>query len=48
MIKGVVNNLNSIPLETGARGVAVDEALRYKPEGCNIESQWRDRNFSLT
>jgi hypothetical protein len=28
-----------------ARGGLVVEALRYKPEGCGIDSQW---NFSLT
>jgi hypothetical protein len=32
----------------GARGGAVVEALRYKPEGRAIESQWCYWNFSLT
>jgi hypothetical protein len=31
-----------------ARGGAVVEALRYKPEGCRINSQWCHWNFSLT
>jgi hypothetical protein len=33
--------------ETGARGGAVVEALRYKPEGRGIDSRWC-QNFSLT
>jgi hypothetical protein len=32
----------------GARGGAVVEALRYKPEGRVIDSQWCHWNFSLT
>jgi hypothetical protein len=32
----------------GARGGAVVEALRYKPEGREIDSRWRHLNFSLT
>jgi hypothetical protein len=31
-----------------ARGGAVVEVLRYKPEGCGIDSQWCHWNFSLT
>jgi hypothetical protein len=26
----------------------LDEALRYKPEGCGFDSRWRRWNFSLT
>jgi hypothetical protein len=32
----------------GARGDAVVEALRYKPEGRGIDSRWCHWNFSLT
>jgi hypothetical protein len=32
----------------GARGGAVVEALRYKPEGRGIDSRWCHWNFSLT
>jgi hypothetical protein len=32
----------------GARGGAVVEAVRYKLEGCGIDSRWRHWNFSLT
>jgi hypothetical protein len=32
----------------GARGSAVVEILRYKPEGRGIESRWFHWNFSLT
>jgi hypothetical protein len=32
----------------GARGGAVAEALRYKPEGRGIDSRWCHWNFSLT
>jgi hypothetical protein len=32
----------------GARGGAVVEALRYKPEGRGIDSGWCHLNFSLT
>jgi hypothetical protein len=32
----------------GARGGAVVEALRYKPEGCEIDSRWCHWYFSLT
>jgi hypothetical protein len=31
----------------GARGGAVVEALRYKPEGRGIDSRWCDWNFPL-
>jgi hypothetical protein len=31
-----------------ARGGAMVEALRYKPEGRGIDSQWCQHNFSLT
>jgi hypothetical protein len=34
-------------LSLGARGGAVVEALRYKPEGHEIDSRWC-QNFSLT
>jgi hypothetical protein len=34
--------------EYGARGDAVVEALRYKPEGRGIDFQWCHWNFSLT
>jgi hypothetical protein len=33
---------------TGARGGAVVEALRYKPEGRGIDSRWCHWYFSLT
>jgi hypothetical protein len=36
------------PLTKGARGGAVVEALRYKPEGRGIDSRWCYWNFSLT
>jgi hypothetical protein len=32
----------------GAGGGAVVEALRYKPEGRRIDSQWCHWNFSMT
>jgi hypothetical protein len=32
----------------GARDGAVAEALRYKPEGRGIDSQWCHWHFSLT
>jgi hypothetical protein len=32
----------------GARGGAMVEALRYKPEGSGIDSRWRHWNSSLT
>jgi hypothetical protein len=32
----------------GARGGAVVEALRYKPEGRGFDSRWCHWNFSLT
>jgi hypothetical protein len=32
----------------GARGGVVVEALRYKPKGRRIDSQWCNWNFSLT
>jgi hypothetical protein len=32
----------------GVRGGEVFEALRYKPEGRRIDSQWGHWNFSLT
>jgi hypothetical protein len=34
--------------EGGARGGAVVEALRYKPEGRGIDSRWCHWNFLLT
>jgi hypothetical protein len=34
--------------EKGARGGAVVEVLRYKPEGRGIDSRWCHWNFSLT
>jgi hypothetical protein len=40
--------LCQVPLRTGARGGAVFEALRYKPEGRGIDSRWCHWNFSLT
>jgi hypothetical protein len=39
--------LNCPTKSLGARGGAVVKALRYKPEGRGIDSQWR-QNFSLT
>jgi hypothetical protein len=33
---------------SGAHIGALFEALRYKPEGCGIDSQWCHWNFSLT
>jgi hypothetical protein len=38
----------SFVFAVGARGGAVVEALRYKPEGRGIDSRWRHWNFSLT
>jgi spore maturation protein CgeB len=38
----------SFLLSAGARGGAVVEALRYKPEGRGIDSRWCNWNFSLT
>jgi hypothetical protein len=35
-------------INAGARSGAVVEALRYKPEGRGIDSQWCHWNFSLT
>jgi hypothetical protein len=40
--------LSSIHVLNGARGGAVVEALRYKPEGRGIDSRWFHWNFSLT
>jgi hypothetical protein len=40
--------LNVLYTEPGARGGAVVEALRYKPEGRGIDSRWCHWNFSLT
>jgi hypothetical protein len=37
-----------IQLIMGARGGAVVEALRYKPEGRGIDSRWYHWNFSLS
>jgi hypothetical protein len=37
-----------ISSNTGASGGAVVGALRYKPEGRGIDSQWCHWNFSLT
>jgi hypothetical protein len=37
-----------VHLEDGARGDAVVEALRYKPEGHGIVSPWCHWNFLLT
>jgi hypothetical protein len=34
--------------QMGARGGAVVEALRYKPEGREFDSRWCHWNFSLT
>jgi hypothetical protein len=34
--------------QLAARGGAVVEALRYKPEGRGIDSRWCHWNFSLT
>jgi hypothetical protein len=34
-------------IEEGARGGAVVEALRYKPEGRGIDFRWCHWNFSL-
>jgi hypothetical protein len=37
---------NAVPIEElGARGGAVVEALRYKPEGRGIDSRWCYWNF---
>jgi hypothetical protein len=33
---------------TGARGGAVVEAQRYKPEGRGVDSRWCHWNFSFT
>jgi hypothetical protein len=38
--------INILKLYFGARGGAVVEALRYKPEGCGIDSRWCYWNFS--
>jgi hypothetical protein len=35
-------------LPYGARGGAMLEALRYKPEGRRIDSRWCHWNFSMT
>jgi hypothetical protein len=42
--------LNKVKLSAsyGARGGTVVEALRYKPPGREIDSQWCQRNFSFT
>jgi hypothetical protein len=37
-----------VPLLSGARGDAVVEALRYKPEGREFDSRYCHWNFSLT
>jgi hypothetical protein len=46
-IKWRILNLSVLGV-TGARGGAVVEALRYKPEGRGIDSRWCHWNFSLT
>jgi hypothetical protein len=40
--------LRNLLMQMGARGGAVVEALRYKPEGRGIDSRWCYWNFSLT
>jgi hypothetical protein len=40
--------MNCITDSTGARGSAMVEALRYKPESRGIDSRWCHWNFSLT
>jgi hypothetical protein len=42
------NNLMFVPSIIGARGGAVVEALRYKPEGRGIDSRWCHWIFNLT
>jgi hypothetical protein len=37
-----------VPAAFGARGGAVIEALRYKPEGRRIDSRWYHWNFPST
>jgi hypothetical protein len=38
----------AVQYKVGARGGAVVEALRYKPEGRGFDSRWCHWNFSLT
>jgi hypothetical protein len=40
--------ISLVLISVGARGSAVIEALRYKPEGRGIDSRWCHWNFSLT
>jgi hypothetical protein len=42
------NKLTLYSSSSGARGGAVVEALRYKPEGRGIDSRLFQWNFSLT
>jgi hypothetical protein len=44
----LTKNKASYIFSWGARGGAVVEALRYRPEGRGIESRWCHWNFSLT
>jgi hypothetical protein len=46
--KGKVLVLSVYILCLGGRGGALEEALRYKPEGRGIDSRWYHWNFSLT
>jgi hypothetical protein len=41
-------NFDCVILQPGARGGALVEALRYKPEGRGIDSRWCYWNFSFT
>jgi hypothetical protein len=41
-------NAGHLLIFQSARGGAVVEALRYKPEGHGIDSRWCHWNFSLT
>jgi hypothetical protein len=43
-----VNEFLSVLFTFGARGGAVVETLRYKPEGRGIDSRWCHWKFSLT
>jgi hypothetical protein len=43
----MITSLNNIT-QKAARGGAVVEALRYKPEGRGIDSRWCHWNFSFT
>jgi hypothetical protein len=44
----IIVNLPYTSASVGARGSAVVEALRYKPEGRGIDSRWCHWDFSLT